>query len=145
MLDAQLASIEKTKVGATLDEIHAASVEVITAGLVKLGLLSGDVKSLVEAEAYKPFYMHRTSHWLGMDVHDVGSYFVDGKPRTLQPGMVLTVEPGIYISEKNDKVPSEYRGIGVRIEDDIVVSSDGPVNLTAAIPKTVEELRQAMA
>lgn len=145
VLDAQMASIEATKVGATIDEIHAVSVEVITKGLVALGLLQGEVKKLIETEAYKPFYMHRTSHWLGMDVHDVGSYFVDGKPRKLEPGMVLTVEPGIYIGEGYDKVPKEYRGIGVRIEDDILVTADGPVNLTAEIPKTVEELRQASA
>ncbi|CAN5352553.1 Xaa-Pro aminopeptidase [soil metagenome] len=131
VLDAQMASIEATKVGATIDEIHAVSVEVITKGLVALGLLQGEVKKLIETEAYKPFYMHRTSHWLGMDVHDVGSYFVDGKPRKLEPGMVLTVEPGIYIGEGYDKVPKEYRGIGVRIEDDILVTADGPVNLTA--------------
>ena len=145
VLDAQMASIEKTKVGATIDEVHATSVEVITKGLVALGLLQGDVKTLIETEAYKPFYMHRTSHWLGMDVHDVGSYFVDGKPRKLEAGMVLTVEPGIYIGEGYDKVPKEYRGIGVRIEDDILVTADGPVNLTAEIPRTVEELRQAVS
>jgi Xaa-Pro aminopeptidase len=145
VLDAQLASIEKTRVGGSIDEVHAASVEVITKGLVALGLLEGDVKTLIEKEAYKPFYMHRTSHWLGMDVHDVGSYFVDGKPRKLEPGMVLTVEPGIYIGEGYDKVPKEWRGIGVRIEDDILVTNEGPVNLTADIPKTVEELRQAVA
>ncbi len=145
VLDAQMASIEKTKVGGTIDEVHATSVEVITKGLVALGLLQGDVKTLIETEAYKPFYMHRTSHWLGMDVHDVGSYFVDGKPRKLEAGMVLTVEPGIYIGESYDKVPKEYRGIGVRIEDDILVTDEGPVNLTAEIPRTVEELRQAVA
>ena len=145
VLDAQLASIEATTVGATLEEAHQKSVEVITKGLVALGLLSGEVDKLIETEAYKPFYMHRTSHWLGMDVHDVGSYYEDGKPRKLAAGMVLTVEPGIYIGKDYDKVPPEYRGIGVRIEDDILVGDAGPTNMTADIPKTVTELRQASA
>ena len=145
VLDAQLAGIAETKVGSTLDAIHAKCVEVITRGLVRLGLLVGAPEKLIAEEAYKPFYMHRTSHWLGMDVHDVGAYFVDGKPRKLEAGMVLTVEPGIYIGRDYDKVPAEWRGIGVRIEDDIVVTADGPDNLTAAIPKTVEEIRRAYA
>jgi Xaa-Pro aminopeptidase len=145
VLDAQMASIEATKVGATLEAVHQKSVEVITKGLVALGLLSGEVDKLIETEAYKPFYMHRTSHWLGMDVHDVGSYYQDGKPRKLEAGMVLTVEPGIYIGKDYDKVPPEWRGIGIRIEDDILVGEGGPTNLTADIPKTVTELRQASA
>jgi Xaa-Pro aminopeptidase len=145
VLEAQVAGIEVTRVGATIDEIHAKCVEVITRGLVRLGLLSGDVETLIKEEAYKPFYMHRTSHWLGMDVHDVGSYFVDGKPRKLEAGMVLTVEPGIYIGRDYEKVPAEWRGIGVRIEDDIHVTADGPENLTAGIPKTVDEVRRACA
>jgi Xaa-Pro aminopeptidase len=145
VLDAQNASIEATKIGATLEEVHKISVEVITKGLVRLGLLTGEVPDLIEKEAYKPFYMHRTSHWLGMDVHDVGSYFIKGKPRALEAGMVLTVEPGIYIGKEYDKVAPEWRGIGVRIEDDILVTADGPVNLTAEIPKTVADLERACA
>ena len=116
-----------------------------TRGLLRLGLLSGDAEKLIEEEAYKPFFMHKTSHWLGMDVHDVGSYFVNGKPRPLEPGMVLTVEPGIYIGKDYDKVPAQWRGIGVRIEDDILVTKDGPDNLTAGIPKTVAAVQQACA
>ncbi|MFO0677702.1 MAG: aminopeptidase P N-terminal domain-containing protein [Polyangiaceae bacterium] len=143
VLEAQLASIAKSTVGATMESVHAASVEVITRGLVKLGLLTGDVGELVAKEAYKPFYMHRTGHWLGMDVHDVGTYYLDGKPRPFAPGVVTTVEPGIYIGRDYDAVPAEWRGIGVRIEDDILVTSEGPVNLTAAIPKTVEEVERA--
>ncbi len=145
VLDSQLAGIAGTKKGATLEQIHRASLEVLTAGLVRLGLLAGDVDKLIETEAYKPFYMHRTSHWLGMDVHDVGAYYVDGKARTLQPGMVLTVEPGIYIAKDNDKVPAEWRGIGVRIEDDILVTDGDPVNLTASIPKAVADIERACA
>jgi Xaa-Pro aminopeptidase len=89
--------------------------------------------------------MHRTSHWLGMDVHDVGAYYVGGKPRPLAPGMVLTVEPGIYIAKDYDKVAPEWRGIGVRIEDDVLVTEGAPENLTASIPKTVAEIERACA
>jgi Xaa-Pro aminopeptidase len=145
VLEAQTAGIEGTVVGATLDTIHKKCVDVITRGLVRLGLLSGEPEKLIEEEAYKPFFMHKTSHWLGMDVHDVGAYFVNGKHRELAPGMVLTVEPGIYIGKDYDKVPAEWRGIGVRIEDDILVGKDGPENLTLAIPKTVADLARAHA
>jgi Xaa-Pro aminopeptidase len=145
VLESQVAGIELTRAGNTLDEIHKKCVEVITRGLVKLGLLTGEVDKLIEGEAYKPFYMHRTSHWLGMDVHDVGAYFVDGKPRKLEPGMVLTVEPGIYIGRDYDKVAPEWRGIGVRIEDDILVTDGAPMNLTESIPKTVAEIERACA
>jgi Xaa-Pro aminopeptidase len=145
VLDAQNAGIAKTVAGGTLEEVHKTCVEVIVHGLFELGLLQGDPKEVIEKEGYKSVFMHRTSHWLGMDVHDVGAYFVGGKPRTLEPGMVLTVEPGIYIAKDNDKVPPEWRGIGVRIEDDIVVTKDGPLNLTAEIPKTIDDLEQACA
>ncbi len=143
VLDAQEAGIAKTVKGSSLEQIHATCVDVITRGLVKLGLLQGEVEQLVKDEAYKPFFMHKTSHWLGMDVHDVGNYYVGGKARALEPGMVLTVEPGIYIGKDYDKVPPEWRGIGVRIEDDILVTDGAPDNLTKAIPKKVEELQQA--
>jgi Xaa-Pro aminopeptidase len=108
-------------------------------------LLQGDVEQLIKDEAYKPFYMHKTSHWLGMDVHDVGNYYVGGKARPLEPGMVLTVEPGIYIGRDYDKVAPEWRGIGVRIEDDILVTDGDPNNLTASIPKTVAEIERVLA
>ncbi|NUQ77487.1 MAG: aminopeptidase P N-terminal domain-containing protein [Polyangiaceae bacterium] len=143
VLDAQLAAIEAVKPGATLEEIHDAAVRVIAGGLLGLGLLEGSVEKILENQAYRPFYMHRTSHWLGMDVHDVGAYFVGGKPRPLEPGMVLTVEPGIYIRSDNDNVPSEYRGIGVRIEDDIVVTDTGSLDLTADIPKLAGDVERA--
>jgi Xaa-Pro aminopeptidase len=145
VLDAQEAGIAKTVKGSTLEQIHTECVDVITKGLVKLGLLQGEVEQLVKDEAYKPFFMHKTSHWLGMDVHDVGNYYLGGKARPLEPGMVLTVEPGIYISKDNDKVPAEWRGIGVRIEDDILVTAGAPDNLTRAIPKTVAEVQRASA
>lgn len=145
VLDAQEAGIDKTRKGSSVDQVHAACVEVITRGLVKLGILKGDVEQLVTDGAHKPFFMHRTSHWLGMDVHDVGDYHLGGVDRLLEPGMVLTVEPGIYISKDNDKVAPEWRGIGVRIEDDILVTDGDPDNLTKAIPKKVNELLQACA
>jgi Xaa-Pro aminopeptidase len=145
VLEAQLEGIAKTRVGGTVEEIHKACVETITRGLVRVGLLQGEIEKLVETDAYKPFYMHRTSHWLGMDVHDVGAYFVSGQPRKLAPGMVLTVEPGIYIGKDYDKVPAEWRGIGVRIEDDVLVTEGTPEILTAGIPKTVAEVERACA
>ncbi len=145
VLAAQEASIEDVKPGATIEAVHKKSVRVLVEGLVRLGLLKGSVDTLIEKEEYKPFYMHRTSHWLGMDVHDVGAYFVAGKPRELSPGMVLTVEPGIYIARDNENVAPEWRGIGVRIEDDILVTQDGSANLTSAIPKTVTEIERACA
>ncbi|MFO0741413.1 MAG: aminopeptidase P N-terminal domain-containing protein [Labilithrix sp.] len=145
VLDAQLAGIEKTRKGSSIEAIHNTCVEVITKGLVGLGLLEGDVDTLIKEEKYKPFYMHKTCHWLGMDVHDVGNYYVGGKSRPLEPGMVLTVEPGIYIAKDYDKVPAEWRGIGVRIEDDILVTDGEPDNLTASIPKKPSELLAAVA
>jgi Xaa-Pro aminopeptidase len=143
VLEAQLESIAASRPGVALDDVHKKSVDVITRGLVRLGLLAGEPDKLIEELTYKRFFMHRTSHWLGMDVHDVGAYFVDGASRRLEPGMVLTVEPGIYIGPRDETVPPEWRGIGVRIEDDVLVQDSGPEVLTAGIPKTVDELRKA--
>ena len=145
VLEAQLEAIAASRVGTTLDAIHARSVEVVTRGLVRLGLLSGAVEHLIETGQYKRFFMHRTSHWLGMDVHDVGAYFVEGQPRALEPGMVLTVEPGIYIAPDDATVPVPWRGIGVRIEDDVLVTGSDPEVLTSGIPKTVDEVHRACA
>ena len=141
VLDAQLASIELTVAGRTFDEVHAASVEVITRGLVELGIIQGPVDVAISELRYKPYFMHKTSHYLGMDVHDVGAYFVAGKPRPLEAGMVITVEPGIYIAH-NAPVAEEYRGIGVRIEDDVLVTNARPVVLSEAIPKRVDEIER---
>jgi Xaa-Pro aminopeptidase len=145
VLEAQLEGIAATKPGATLDEIHKLCIGVITRGLVRFGLLQGEVDKLIESDAYKRFFMHRTSHWLGMDVHDVGAYFEAGAPRKLEAGMVLTVEPGIYIAPDDDTVPADWRGIGVRIEDDVLVTDSGREVLTEGIPKSVAELRAACA
>ncbi|WP_312703054.1 Xaa-Pro aminopeptidase [Stutzerimonas nitrititolerans] len=127
------------------NEAHEATVRVITAGLVELGLLEGDVDELIAAEAYKPFYMHRAGHWLGLDVHDVGDYKIGGEWRVLEPGMAMTVEPGIYIAADNQDVARKWRGIGVRIEDDVVVTKTGCEILTGGVPKAVAEIEALMA
>ncbi|MBA1186207.1 Xaa-Pro aminopeptidase [Stutzerimonas nitrititolerans] len=127
------------------NEAHEATVRVITAGLVELGLLEGDVEALIAAEAHKAFYMHRAGHWLGLDVHDVGDYKIGGEWRVLEPGMAMTVEPGIYIAADNQDVARKWRGIGVRIEDDVVVTKTGCEILTGGVPKAVAEIEALMA
>jgi len=144
VLAAQLAAIEKIKPGALWIEFHDAAVDVLTKGLLGLGLLKGRLKTLVKKEKYKPFYPHRTGHWLGMDVHDVGDYKIDGQWRPLQPGMVLTVEPGLYIPADCKEVDKQWRGIGIRIEDDVLVTEDGHEVLTAGVPKTIAEIEAIM-
>ncbi len=144
-LKAQQAAIDAIKPGRHWNEPHEASVEVITAGLVELGLLIGDVTELIEKEAYKEFYMHRIGHWLGIDVHDVGDYRVGGEWRVLEPGMCMTVEPGIYVAPDNAGVDAKWRGIGIRIEDDVLITKDGCEVLTSDVPKTVEEIEALMA
>jgi Xaa-Pro aminopeptidase len=143
VLEAQERAIDKAKVGATLDEVHVASAEVITRGLIALGLVEGPFDDAMKEQRYKTFYMHKCSHWLGMDVHDVGAYYRDGKGRPLEPGMVLTVEPGIYVSEHATGAAEPYRGIGVRIEDDVLVTAEGNEVLTAHIPRTVDAVERA--
>ena len=144
VLQAQLAAIDVIRPGATIDDVHQCAVRVLTTGLIQLGLLSGNVDEAVEKGTYKAFYMHGTSHWLGMDVHDVGGYFSDVKvKRQFQPGYVLTVEPGIYIAQ-DAEVEAQFRGIGIRIEDDILVTETGSRNLTAAIPKTVADIERVL-
>jgi Xaa-Pro aminopeptidase len=140
VLEVQQAAIEAVRPGATLDAIHTQVVEGLTTRMVDLGLLHGDVPTLIADQAFKPYYMHRTSHWLGLDVHDVGFYSVEGTARPLQPGMVLTIEPGLYIAPDATTAPADLRGIGVRIEDDILVTDTGYENLTRATPKTVAEI-----
>jgi Xaa-Pro aminopeptidase len=146
VLAAQRTAIENVRPGVRIEDVHKQAVGVLAEGLVSLGLLQGSLDEIQEKELYKPFFMHRTSHWLGMDVHDVGLYKVAGESRALEPAMVLTVEPGIYIGEHLAEVPEEWRGIGVRIEDDVLVTPEGHEVLSAAIPKhiaEVEALRRA--
>ncbi|MDH4563088.1 MULTISPECIES: Xaa-Pro aminopeptidase [unclassified Pseudomonas] len=145
VLKSQEAAFLEIAPGKHWNEAHEATVRVITAGLVELGLLKGDVDELIASEAYKAFYMHRAGHWLGMDVHDVGEYKVGGEWRVLEPGMSMTVEPGIYIGADNQDVAKKWRGIGVRIEDDVVVTKTGCEILTGGVPKTVDEIEALMA
>jgi len=145
VLDAQEAAIAQVKPDNHWNHPHEAAVEVIVDGLIKLGLLEGSREDNIENETYKKFYMHRTGHWLGIDVHDVGEYKSGGEWRVLEPGMVMTVEPGIYIAPGSENVPSKYHGIGVRIEDDVVVTSSGYDVLTNGVPKTIQEIEALMA
>jgi Xaa-Pro aminopeptidase len=140
VLSAQAAAIAAVQPGVPFDAPHAAAIAVLVDGLQALGLLSGERQELIDKEAYRPFYMHRTSHWLGMDVHDVGQYKVQGAVRVLEPGMVLTVEPGLYIRAEREDVDPAYRGIGVRIEDDVLVTPTAHEVLSGAIPKQVAEI-----
>ena len=144
VLDAQYAAIEQVKPGNHWNDPHEAAVKVLTQGLVKLGLLKGRLPKLLKDQAYRRFYMHRTGHWLGMDVHDVGDYKVGDAWRVLEPGMVLTIEPGLYIGEEED-IPEAFRNIGIRIEDDVVVSKDGHDVLTDGVPKEISQIEQLMA
>ncbi len=145
VLDAQRASIEASVVGATVDSVHEVSVRVLTEGMIRLGLLEGDVDTLIEDESYKRYYMHRTGHWLGMDVHDVGSYRDGDQSRKLEAGMVMTVEPGLYIPSDDMDAPEALRGIGIRIEDDIVITGGRPHVLTAACPTDIAAIEALMA
>jgi Xaa-Pro aminopeptidase len=144
VLDAQLAAMQEIKVNTPWNKAHEASVEVLTKGLVELGLLQGEISTLIADEAYKIFYMHRIGHWLGMDVHDVGDYKINDEWRVLEPGMVLTIEPGLYIPEDCATVDEKWRGIGIRIEDDVLVTKQGYQVLSHAIPKTIAEIEAIM-
>ncbi|MGJ0516317.1 MAG: Xaa-Pro aminopeptidase [Methylomicrobium sp.] len=144
VLDAQGAALEQIRPGLPWNAAHEAAVETLTKGLVELGILKGKVKKLIKDEKYKPFFMHRIGHWLGMDVHDVGDYKVEQEWRLLEPGMVLTVEPGLYIPPDYEKVEEKWRGIGIRIEDDILVTASGYECLTSAVPKSINEIEALM-
>ncbi|MCA9580986.1 MAG: Xaa-Pro aminopeptidase [Myxococcales bacterium] len=145
VLRAQKAAMEATRPGATMGDVHRAAAEVTVDGLSSLGLLAGSREEILERESYKAFFMHKTSHYLGMDVHDVGSYFVaEGKQRPLEPGMVITVEPGIYVAP-GAEVDSKWHGIGIRIEDDLLVTESGNDVLTASIPKDPQEIESILA
>ncbi len=145
VLTAQYAAIEAVKPGNNWNDPHEAAVRSITAGLIELGILKGDVDTLIKNGDYKRFYMHRTGHWIGMDVHDVGDYKIDGKWRLLEPGMALTIEPGLYIPAKSKKVAKKWWNIGIRIEDDLLVTKEGHEVLSKNAPKTVAEIEAEMA
>ena len=161
VLSAQKAAMAAVRPGATVDGIHELTARLLTEGLVSMGLLKGPAEErIAEAKAlgelkpgspeekaaprgYRKYYMHRTSHWMGLDVHDVGDYVLDGRPRPLEPGMVLTIEPGLYVAPDDADAPAELRGVGIRIEDDVLVTEEGCENLTAAVPKEIEEVEAA--
>jgi Xaa-Pro aminopeptidase len=144
VLDAQKAAIAEVKPGNHWNQPHEAAVRVITEGLLDLGLLQGELEQLIHDESYREFYMHRTGHWLGMDVHDVGDYKVGGQWRLLEPGMVLTVEPGIYIRDP-EHIHKKWHFIGIRIEDDVLVTKTGHEVLTHGVPKEIDEIEALMA
>jgi Xaa-Pro aminopeptidase len=143
VLEAQLAAIDKTRKGNHWNEPHDAAVRVITRGLKKIGLLDGTLARLIKDEAYREYFMHRTGHWIGMDVHDVGDYKVGDEWRLLEPGMITTVEPGLYIPDSR-KIPARWRGIGVRIEDDVAVTSNGPDVLSKGLIKDPDDIESLM-
>ena len=144
VLEAQLEAIKEVRPGGTFIDPHNRAVRILTQGLLRLGLLEGDLDQLIKEEKFKKFYMHRTSHWLGMDVHDAGPYKVGDEWRRLEPGMVMTVEPGLYVAQDAEGVDARYRGIGIRIEDDVLVTSEGNEVLSARVPKTIDEIERVM-
>ncbi|MCX7104274.1 MAG: Xaa-Pro aminopeptidase [Methylococcales bacterium] len=144
VLNAQTAALEQIKPGLPWNLAHDASVEVLTQGLLDLGLLKGKLKKLIKDEKYKQFYMHRIGHWLGMDVHDVGDYKIKQEWRLLEAGMVLTVEPGLYIPPDCKSVDEKWRGIGIRIEDDVLVTPTGHEILTSGVPKSIADIEALM-
>ena len=145
VLEAQVAAIDKARVGNHWNDPHEAAVRVLTRGLLKLGLIRGTLAKALKAKSYSRFYMHRTGHWLGMDVHDVGDYKVDGHWRLLERGMVLTVEPGLYIPMGAKGVAKKWQGIGIRIEDDVLVTDGEPEVLSRDVPKSVGAIEAVMA
>lgn len=143
--DAQAAALARARPGEAWDAIHAAAVATLSEGLLRLGLLRGRLEKVIADGAYKRFYRHKTGHWLGLDVHDVGDYRFDGQSRLLEPGMVFTIEPGLYVAADDTTVDPKWRGIGIRIEDDVLVTKDGPRVLTDALVRRADEVEAFMA
>ena len=140
MLAAQAKGIEMSTSEFTPNEAHDGTVRVLVDGMVHLDVIAGPVDEAIQKEIYKKYYMHKTGHWPGVDVHDVGAYRKDKMWRKFQPGMVTTVEPGLYLPDDDESLPAAFRGIGIRIEDDIHITKSGPENLTSMVPKTVAEI-----
>ena len=145
VLSAQAAALNEIKPGKHWNDPHDAAVKVLTEGMVSLGILEGDTEELIKNKDYAKYYMHRTGHWLGMDVHDVGDYKLDGEWRMLEAGMVMTVEPGLYLSANSKDLSKHWQNIGVRIEDDVLVTKDGYDILSKDAPKTIDEIEELMA
>jgi Xaa-Pro aminopeptidase len=144
VLKAQMECVEMVRPGTTHDQLKQHSIEVLTEGMVELGLLKGNPAELIKEKKHEQFYMHGLGHMLGIDVHDVGCYYYGTESRALEPGVVMTVEPGIYVSPDTKDIPSQYLGIGVRIEDDVLCTSNGPRVLTNKVPKQAEEIEALM-
>jgi Xaa-Pro aminopeptidase len=147
VLEVQLECIEATKKGNTVQQRQDLSIELLTEGMKKLGLLKGKTKDLIKKKEFMKYYMHGVGHYLGLDVHDAGRYFTEQQAknsRPFAPGMVLTVEPGLYIPPDDKSAPSKYRGIGIRIEDDVLVTEEGNVNLTSKVPKDADAIEELM-
>ncbi len=145
VLETQMSCVEMVRPGVTHDQLKNHSIEMLTEGMVRLGLLKGKPADLIKEEKYKQFYMHGLGHLLGIDVHDVGIYYYDKQSRALEPGVVMTVEPGIYVAPDTKDIPEQYLGIGVRIEDDVLCTANGPRVLTTKVPKQPEEIETLMA
>ncbi|MCJ8159977.1 Xaa-Pro aminopeptidase [Acinetobacter zhairhuonensis] len=145
VLKAQLAAIDAVQIGNSYKEPHNVAVRILVEGLLSLGIMQGDIEQIIETEAYRQFYMHGTGHWLGMDVHDVGAYKQAGEWRPYEGGMVVTIEPGLYIAPDDETVDAKWRGIGIRIEDDVVATANGPLVLTKDVVKSVEDIEALMA
>jgi Xaa-Pro aminopeptidase len=145
VLAAQSAAIEKARAGAQWQDVHDVAIRVASEGMIELGILGQSLEEELETEGYKQFYVHNTGHWLGLDVHDVGEYTIDGHSRELEPGMVLTIEPGIYIHPEESSVEECWRGVGIRIEDNIAITSDDARILTDGLARTADEIEALMA
>ena len=145
VLNAQLAAIDAVQIGHSYKEPHNVAVRILVEGLLSLGIMQGDLEQIIETEAYRQFYMHGTGHWLGMDVHDVGAYKHAGEWRPYEAGMVVTIEPGLYIAPDDETVDAKWRGIGIRIEDDVVATTNGPLVLTKDVVKSVDDIEALMA
>ena len=145
VLAAQAAAIEQARAGNQWQDVHDAAVRVATEGMIELGILKNGLEEELESKTYKKFYIHNTGHWLGLDVHDVGEYTIDGHSRELEPGMVLTIEPGIYIPPEEESVEGCWRGTGIRVEDNVAITKDDPRILTDGLARTVDEIETLMA
>ncbi|AWL29649.1 Xaa-Pro aminopeptidase [Acinetobacter defluvii] len=145
VLDAQIAAIDAVRIGNSYKEPHHVAVKILVQGLLDLGIMQGDLEEIIETEKYRQFYMHGTGHWLGMDVHDVGTYKHGEDWRVYEEGMVVTVEPGLYIAPDDETVDVKWRGIGIRIEDDVVATANGPLVLTKNVVKSIEDIEALMA
>jgi Xaa-Pro aminopeptidase len=145
VLTANIKAIDEVRAGLPWEHVHETAVRIATEGMIDLGILKGGLEEALEEEHFKDYYVHNTGHWLGLDVHDVGEYEIDGHSRVLEPGMVLTVEPGIYIPQSATQVAEHWRGLGIRVEDDVVVTKNAADVLSSDICKSMDEIESLMS